>query len=144
MTTLTAYDALRDWFDANWPFTPQAFENEGAYPPPGANGAPPPFVHMAVEGYLFWQLSIGAGSPQANLWRETGRAIFTVCVETGSGVSLARGYAQTLADMMRGLALAPGLQCQDMRITAGNVPSGAGNYYAAALVTEWYRDEPTS
>ena len=141
MSTLTAYDTLRDWFEAAWTFTARCYENEGAYPPPGVDGSLPPFAHMAVEGDIFRQISIGAGAPDDNLWREEGTATFTFCVETGSGVSAARGFAQTLADMMRGLLLSPGLQCTDMRITAGRVPSGAGNYYAIALVTRWRRDE---
>jgi len=140
MSSLTAYDALRDWFDSNWTFTARRHENEDPNPPADLS----PFVHFATAGDLYQQLSIGAGSPSANLWRERGLAIFTCCVATGIGVSIARGYAVTLAQMMRGLALPPGLQCEAMRIPAGAAFGRGGSYWGVPLVTEWYRDEPAA
>lgn len=137
MSSLTSYDALRNWFEANWTFTAKRYENETPYAP----DALAPFVYMEVVGDLFAQLSIGAGSPAANLWREEGAALFHCCVASGSGVSLARGYAQTLADMMRGLALAPGLQCTSMAIRPGEPFASDGNYYDVPLISDWYRNE---
>lgn len=138
MSTLTAYDALRDWFEANWTFTAKRYENETPYAP--ADLAP--FVYMEVEGELFSQLSIGAGAPSANLWREEGAAWFHCCVPQGSGVETARSYAQTLALMLKGLALAPGLQMTSMQIRPGGPYPADGNYYAVPLLSNWYRNEP--
>lgn len=137
MSSLTAYNALRSWLEANWSVTALRFENETKYAPAGDL---PAFVYLEVVGDLFSQLSIGAGSPSANLWRETGSAILHCCVKSGSGVQLARGYASTLADMMRGLALSPGLQCQDMAIGFGGPFVADGNYFAVPLRTDWFRN----
>lgn len=136
MSSLTAYNALRDWFEAAWTVTAKRYENETHYAP----DALAPFVYMEVAGDLFSQQSIGAGSPGANLWRETGAATFHCCVASGSGVQLARGYASTLADMMRGLALSPGLQCESMAIGFGGPFVSDGNYFAVPLRTDWYRN----
>lgn len=138
MSSLTAYDALHDWLEANWTFTARRYENDGPEPPDGLTH----FLHMAVEGEAFAQMSIGAGGPDDNLWRETGFAIFTACVPSGSGVSLGRGYVSTLAEMMKGLRLSPGLTCRQMRIGAGAPFRRWGNYWGVPLTTEWYRDEP--
>ena len=59
MSSLTAYNALRNWFEANWVATATRFENETKYAPVDLA----PFVYMEVVGDLFSQQSIGAGSP---------------------------------------------------------------------------------
>lgn len=137
MSSLTSYDALRNWLEGAWSATVLRFENETPYPP--ADLAP--FVYLEVTGDLFSQLSIGAGSPDANLWREEGVATLSCCVPTGSGASLARGMASTLADMMKGLSLSPGLQCTSMIVGAGDRFVHDGNYFAVPLITNWYRNE---
>lgn len=137
MSTLTAYTALKTWFDANWSFTARAFENESAYPPTGASGSLPAFVHLAVRGEAFRQISIGSSS---NLQRERGRAIFMCCVETGAGADLPRSYALTLAKMMKGLVLPPNVFCEDMRVGFGEAFAAAGNYWGVPLITDWRRD----
>lgn len=137
MSSLTAYGALRTWLEANWFTTALRFENEDSYPP--ADGSA--FVFFETIGGVFDQISIGAGSPDANLWREQGLAIFTCCVPNGVGVELARSYAQTLAHALKGLQLAPGLTCQQMEIRPGEPFGDGGNYYGIPLITSWYRDE---
>lgn len=138
MSTLTAYTALKTWFDTTWLLTARVFENESPYPPPGSAGELPPFVHMAVRGEAFRQISIGSLS---NLKRERGRAIFTCCVATGAGAEEPRSMAVTLAAQMKGLVLAPsGLRCEDMRIGFGEAFSDAGNYWGVPLITDWILD----
>jgi len=139
VTTLTAYDAIRDWLEASWSFTPRRYENEDPLPP---SGEPATFLYFECEGGMFAQMSIGAGSPAANLWRENGTAIFTICTPSGTGAETGRGLRQTLAGMLKGLALSPGLQCLAMRGLAGEPFRRDGNYYALPLLTEWRRDEP--
>jgi hypothetical protein len=39
MSTLTAYDVLKAWFEVNWTFTARVYENESSYSPTGAGGA---------------------------------------------------------------------------------------------------------
>lgn len=137
MSTLTAYTALKTWFDTTWQLTARAFENEGSYPPAGSAGELPPFVHMAVRGEAFRQISIGAPS---NLLRERGRAIFTCCVQTGAAASEPRSMALTLAQQMKGLILPPGLRCEDMRVGFGEPFAAAGNYWGVPLITDWVLD----
>jgi hypothetical protein len=136
MSSLTAYSALRTWLEANWTQTALRFENEGSYPP--SDGAP--FVYFETMGGIFDQISVGAGSPNANLWREEGVAMFHCCVANGTGVEIARSYAQTLAQLLKGLTLAPGLSCTSMQIRPGEPFGDGGNYYGVPLITNWYRD----
>jgi hypothetical protein len=138
MSSLTAYNALRNWLTGVWTATALRFENEDPAPPQ-VPGDLPPFVYLEVVGDLFSQLSIGAGSPTANLWREEGSAIFHCCVKSFSGVSVARGYASTLADALRANPV-PGLVCVTQIIGAGGPFVSDGNYFDVPLVTNWYRN----
>lgn len=138
MSSLTAYDALRNWLVANWSNTALRFENETSYPPD--DGAP--FVYFETAGGFFEQISIGAGSPDANLWREEGIALFHCCVANGVGAEIPRNYASTLARMLKGLVLpVAGLSCTSMQIRPGEPFGDGGNYYGVPLITNWYRDE---
>ena len=135
MSSLTSYNALRNWLTAAWSVTELRFENENPEPPAGLAD----FIYLEVVGDLFSQRSIGAGSPTANLWREEGAAIFHCCVKSGSGVSTARGYAASLADALRANPV-PGLVCEQQIIGAGGPFAADGNYFDVPLITNWYRN----
>ena len=102
------------------------------------------FVYLEVVGGVFGQISIGAGSANANLWREEGAAIFHCCVAQGTGVETARSFTETLALMLKGLILSPGLAVTSMQIRPGETFAADGNYFAVPLITNWFRNEPAS
>ena len=134
MSSLTAYQALRTWFEANWLTTPRFFENE-AVP---LFDTPAPFVYFETRGDVFAQRSIGSAE---NKWREEGTANFFVCVPTGDGVQLAQGYASALVELLRGLLLpATDLRCRQISVGISGPFRDNGNYYALPLVTWWQRD----
>lgn len=136
MASLTTYDALKTWFDAHWTQTARRYENDGYEPPSDLS----PFVYLEVTGDLFRQISIGGAGIDKNLWRESGVAVFSCCVKSGSSVSVARGYAVAIADALRGLTLAPGIRLGVLTIGAGSPFVWDGNYYAVPLTAEWLRD----
>jgi len=136
MSSLTTYDALRTWLEANWPGTALRFENETAYAPDGAA----PFVYLEVRGNVFGQIAIGAGAG-GNLWREQGIARFHICVPSGTGCVTARGYKSALVEMLKGLRLAPGIVCRQIAAGIGGPFKGDGNYFALPVTTFWQRDE---
>ena len=139
MSSLTAFAAFQAWFDANWLGTARRYAAETYQPPaPALTGEPAPFVYLDTTGDLFWQMSIGA--PGGNLQREEGRAIFEICVATGSGASLPRGYAFALGRLLKGLRLAPGIACREISLGIGGRFKHDGNYFAVPLVTRWQRD----
>ena len=133
MSSLTAYTALRTWFDTNWLATLKRFENETLASPEMLE----PFVYMELRGGLFDQMSFG--SPD-NFWREEGNAYFFVCVASGTGVLMGQAYATTLVEMMRGLLLAPGIVCREISVGIAGPFSENGNYFSIPVITKWQRD----
>ena len=132
-----AYLTLKAWLIANWSATALRFENELVDPP--ADLAPFVFFEMTTE--LVDVSEIGAGTAQADIWREQGEAFFHVLVASGTGALEARGFAEDLAHMMKGLALANGVRIGSLSIGAGEMAARDGNYWVLTLSAQWVRDD---
>lgn len=136
MSSATTYDVVHDYLVANWTTTAIAFENE-PHPLPDT---PEHWVFVEIYGDLFAQMSIGAGSRDTNLWRETGQVLLNVMAPRETGSRLARLYANQLADLLRGKDIGV-VRFLDASIGAGQAGEGDGNYWRMTATIDWERDQ---
>lgn len=136
MSSATAYDTIEQYLRPLWSATPIVFENE-PHPLPDN---PEHWVLVEIYGDTFDQASIGAGSRDANMWRETGVVYVTVMTLRDIGSRQARIYAGQLADLMRGLQVLT-VRFRDASIGAGEPGQGDGNYWRMTATIDWERDQ---
>lgn len=130
MSTLPAFEAIREYIEANWTATPLVWENEPVYHGTGA------WVRVGVTSISQMQESIGAGSILANRWVEVGSIFFWIVVPVGTGTTVARQHATNLIDLFRGLDL--GLfEFKRMAIGLGGVGSDDGMWWELPAEVEW-------
>jgi|GEM_PF-1815273 len=139
MASGAAHDAIRNWLEANFTAATLYFENEDATPPDA--GLDVRWVYVEIEGDEEDQASIGGGSADENIWRETGTIKAYVIVPVGEGVGAGNDLRDQLADALRGLQTG-GVVCRRMSRVAGLSweGNGNGNWWALPLVVEFYRD----
>lgn len=136
MSSAATFTAIHDYLVAQWSATPIVFENE-PHPLPGT---PEHWVLVEIFGDTFDQASIGAGSRDANKWRETGVVYLNVMTTRDIGSAQARTYAGQLVDLMRGLDVGV-VRCLDASIGAGEPGEGDGNYWRMTATVSWERDQ---
>ena len=136
MSSLTAYEAVRNHLEANWTDTPLVFENEEWPLPRNTNT----FVFVEIFGDSYEQISIGADPQTTNQWREYGQVLVHVLVPGGEGTRKAREHAKTIVDLFRGRDIG-GLRFRDASIGAGEPGDRDGNYFRMTASLEWERDE---
>lgn len=136
MSSVTAFDTIHDFLIAAWTATPIFFENEQRILPDN----PEHWVLAEIYGDIFDQASIGAGSRDANLWRESGQVYLSVMTMNDIGSRQSRVYAGQLADLLRGLDIGT-VRFRDASIGAGEPGEGDGNYWRMTCTIDWERDQ---
>jgi|SRR6187402_188350 len=128
--------AVQAFLTANWTATPVAYQNDGFAPSSDGNGSLVPWVYVEIYGGLYEQRSVGAGSAAANLWIDQGQVWLHVFVGSGTGSQVAMSYGAQLAELFRGLFLAPNIQFGDIALG----PSGGttdGNDWSLSTSIDW-------
>lgn len=117
------------------------FENSAGFvTPTDVNGAPTPWIGVAMSGVLYGQQSLGMSRQADNRWDEEGSLWLPVFVASGTGSSRARQLAKQLADIFRGLTLlADSLEFGDAYINEGKRSEEDGNWFEIPLGIEWRR-----
>ncbi|MDR3474434.1 MAG: phage tail terminator-like protein [Devosia sp.] len=139
MSTDAVYSAVQAFLTDNWTATPLVFENGSGEPPIAPDGSLIPWVEVEVAGNAYSQISIGAGSPADNRWREEGQVWFHVFVKTGAGSLLARQLATALTGLFRGAQLDPDIEFGDMSVGLGEPGDDDGNYWRLSVSIDWFR-----
>lgn len=133
MSTATAYNAIRAHLVATWTTTPLAWDNE-VFDTPDDSG----FVMAQVTGDIWDQQSIGAGDRLQNRWDEEGELLLSVIVPAGTGSVLARTYAESLANIFRGLQLGD-IEFRDISIGLGVIAEDRGPWWLLPIRINWTR-----
>lgn len=128
--------AVHDFLAAHWTATPIAFQNDGYAPTSDGNGTLTPWLLVEVYGGLYEQRSIGAGSPAADLWMDSGQLWLHVFVGSGTGSQLAMSYGAQLAELFRGLELDPNITFGDISLGASG-GSTDGNDWTLSTSVDW-------
>jgi hypothetical protein len=130
------HTAVETYLRAQWTATPLAFENEGYVPTTDTDGTITPWVLIEIQGGLFEQVSIGAGSAHANYWVESGTVWVHVFVGSGIGSLYAKQLGAQIAELFRGLELDPNIDFGDINIAAsgGTVD---GNNWSLSISIDW-------
>lgn len=136
MASPETFVVVRDTLSASWSATPVHYENDGSSTPE----PPAHFIFVEVVGDLLGQQSIGAGSRDENLWRETGTLYLHVMAPNGEGSLTARQHGRDVANLFRGRDIDT--------VTFGNASLGAGepgdddgNYWRFTVTIDWQRDQ---
>ena len=108
MSSLTPAAAIEARLKANWSTSPVFLPNEINKPLRDNGGEPLTFVVLEFPGGTAEQETIG--SPGNNVFREHGGFLIHIQVPMGSGASLARQYAETIAAIFRGQTF-DGVRC---------------------------------
>lgn len=128
--------AIEGFLATHWTQTDLAYENDGYLSRTDGNGSLIPFVLVEVQGALYEQRSIGAGTPVADLWMDRGVLWLHVLVGSNTGSQTAKTYAASLAELFRGLELDPAIAFGDITIAAsGGVVDG--NDWAISVSIDW-------
>lgn len=104
MSSEVLYAAIRERLTASWTATPVCYENE-TFAPPQEAGGPGSWMQVEITAQQTNQISIGAGSRDANAWREVGMLWLHVFVPSNSGSAVARALARQAVDLFRGTEL---------------------------------------
>lgn len=99
MSSLTPAAAIEARLRANWTTSLVFLTNEVKKPPRDSDGEPLTFVTLEFPGGTAEQVTVGA--PGNNVFREYGGFMIHVQVPMGSGATLARQYADTIAAIFR-------------------------------------------
>lgn len=138
MTTLAAYDLIRDYLTANWVTTPMSWENEAFTTPADGSGNDLPFVAVQLTQDEWDQASIGAGDRTENRWQETGELYLNVIVPLNTGTETARIYATTLANLFRGEQLED-IEFRDISIGLGVIAEDRGPWWLLPVRISWLK-----
>lgn len=136
MASPAAFNPVEDYLREVWNVTPIVFENETPSPPDGAQA----WVFVEMAGNLYDIASIGAGSPEANLWRESGTLWLHVMTPVWTGTREGRQHAWDLAELFKAQPI-PGLRFQAMSVGAGEPVETDGNWARMTLTIDWERDD---
>jgi hypothetical protein len=137
MASAAAFTAIETKFRADWGSTSALyFENEDW----ALGDAPAHFLFVEVFGDFYDQASIGAGSRDANLWREEGQVLVHVMTQRGIGSTKARQLAERALDIFRGTDLGS-ITFREASIGAGEPGDADGNYWRMTASINWQRDE---
>lgn len=128
--------AVETYLGVHWTSTPVAFENSSYVPTSDGNGTLSPYVLMELNGGLYEQRSVGAGTATADLWMDSGTMFLHVFVGSGTGSLLAKQYAAALAELFRGLTLSPNIAFGDISMSASG-GSQDGNDWTLSLSIDW-------
>ncbi len=139
MSTDAVYSAVQAFLTDNWTTTPLVFENASGEPPTAPDGSLIPWVEGEVAGNAYCQVSIGAGSPADDRWREEGQLWLHVFVKTGTGSLLARQLATALTLLFRGAQLDPDIEFRDMSVGLGEPGDEDGNFWRLSVSIDWFR-----
>ena len=135
MASDSVYSAIRTHLETAWTATPLVFENEGDAPDFT------PWVYVEAAGGFYDAASIGAGTPQDNLYREEGVVFLWIFVPGGTGTTLARQYAKQMADVFRGLELSAGtLRFESMSIVLGESTERDGPWWRIGVTVDYQKD----
>jgi hypothetical protein len=96
-------------------------------------------VFVALDDSDFSQESIGAGSAQANLWRETGALLFRINTPIDTGTLRADALVAQIRNLMLGLILPNNIHFTDMP-TVGRSAAEDGNWYSVWVRVLWVSD----
>lgn len=132
MASDAVFTAVRDFLTENWQMTPVGYENEGFTGPPDT-------IWVMCEVYEFSddQVSIGAGSPVANRWREQGAVILYINAPVGTGSLQARQIGVALKNLLRGLELPDTLRFESMSLGDGGVGDDHGLWWSLVLRADY-------
>jgi hypothetical protein len=128
--------AVQTYLTANWHSTDVAFENDSFEPRSDTNGTILPWMLVEIYGGLYEQRSMGAGSAAADFWSDSGTVWFHIIVGTGTGSLVAKQYAAALAELFRGLQVAPNIAFGDIAIGASGGTSD-GNDWSLSVSVDW-------
>ncbi len=136
MSSPETFIVVRDTLTASWSSTPVRYENDGSNPPE----PPAHFLFVEVIGELLGQRSIGAGSRDENLWRETGTLLIHVMAPNGEGSLTARQLGRDVANLFRGRDIGT-VTFLDASLGAGEAGADDGNYWRFTVTIDWQRDQ---
>jgi len=135
MSSDIVYAALREFITEIWTETPIAWPNE-----PFSDPEPPaPWIMVQMQGADYEQQSIGAETPSANRWVETGSLYVHVFVPVGTGELEATRLARVMAEFLRGIELPGDIQLDGMSIGAGERGDEDGNWWRVSLFAHYQR-----
>lgn len=98
MSDETVYAAVQSRLSTLWTATPVAHENaQFRLPEP-----PAPWLYAEITAEVLDQRSIGAGSRDANRWREVGQLWLHLFAPAGTGSLTARALLRQAVDLFRG------------------------------------------
>lgn len=141
MPSVEVFDGVQALLTANWTATPVVYENDTQ--PPKAAETPlglKPWVLVEIEGSSYFQMTEGAGTKAANLWREEGLIYLHVHVPANTGSRQARQHADALAELFRTTeGIGTQIQYHDMSIGAGMVGQDNGKWWAMTVTVQWRR-----
>ncbi|WP_372397100.1 hypothetical protein ABMY26_23815 [Azospirillum sp. HJ39] len=151
MSTIHAFDAIRAFIEANWSDAapqpcPLAWDNEPFTLPQPFGPTDPvtrlPEIHAwgkaLVDGDLWEQTSIGAGSPADDRWEETGSLTLFIFTPVNTGSRLNRELLTAFGEMCRGQEIG-GIEYQSIRFDPIGTKDDTGNWWGMHVVIEWKR-----
>jgi hypothetical protein len=136
MSSLTAFDTIKQYLDAQWTTTPLVYENADFQKP----RTPAAFVVVEIFGDFYDQASLGAETRTANLWREEGQLYLHVMTPRNTGSTTARTHAQNLIALFQGQDIGT-LTFRSASIGTGEPGEEWGNYYQMTATIQWQRDQ---
>lgn len=128
--------AVESFLAASWSATDIAYENSGYMQRSDGNGTIIPWVLVELNGGIYEQRSIGAGSATANLWTDSGVLWLHVFVGSETGSLLAKQYGAQIAELFRGLTLDPNIAFGDITL-AGSGGTLDGNNWSLSISIDW-------
>lgn len=136
MASPAAAGAIQQLLRDVWNVSPLVFENEAPTSPTDGE----PFVLVEIFGRLFDMASIGADTPEANLWREEGVLWLHVMMPAWSGTSTGRQHAWQLAKIFLKQPI-PGMEFSAAQVGMGEAVETDGSYARMTVSLDWQRDE---
>lgn len=138
MTTAAFSAAVRALLDDDWTACAVAYENESFTVPETTEG-PQPWMMIEMTGRLFEQVSIGAGTRDANRWREDGMLWLHVYAPVNTGSATARTLIHSAVDLFRGTDLGTATFI-GAAIGVGEAAEANGTWWRISASIEFQRD----
>lgn len=141
MSSEAVYAAIQAHVTANWTQTPVAWENDLFRPP----ATPNPWLLVEITAMQMDQRSIGAGTRNANYWREIGQLWLHLFVPSGTGSLTARALLRQAVDLFRGTDIGA-ITFTSAQIGVGESAQVAergvrdGMWWRLSAAVEWERD----
>lgn len=138
MATDTAFTELRAFIVENWNFAtcPLAWDNEPFDEPQPDHGVS--WGRVLVDGDMWEQATIGAGTPEENRWDETGSVVFSAMVPVNTGSLLCRQRLREFANLCRGQDIGT-IEFMGARFDPIGAVDDAGNWWTMSVTIEWIK-----